>query len=224
MRYQSFLPLSALIVMGLMLILIHFGVVPPGITLLEELKNTFDGYFYVLILAIILLESVVYIGFYFPGQFFAVLLVVLAKPDWSDIIYLTLSMVIAATLGSIINYSLGRRFAHSPDSQNSANKQSLQNAKKKYSIKYLLIAMIHINSLAFYMFKQGAQGRPFKVVWFAGLLNLPYYLMLIFATSTLSEEVMQLAENSVLLISVISVWLMVSVYLDIKKHRSLKSG
>ena len=45
MRYQSFLPLSALIALGLMLILIHFGVVPPGITLLEELKSAFDDYF-----------------------------------------------------------------------------------------------------------------------------------------------------------------------------------
>ncbi|WP_166423714.1 hypothetical protein [Paraglaciecola sp. 20A4] len=224
MRFQSFLPLSALLALGLMLILIHFGVVPSGMTLLEELKSFFDGYFYVLILAIILLESIVYVGFYFPGQFFAVLLVVLAKPDWNDIIYLTLSMVIAATLGSIINYSLGRRFASIPETKTPTNKQKGEYAKTQYSIKYLLIAMIHINSLAFYMFNQGALRRPFNVVWFAGLLNLPYYLVLIFATSSLSEEVMQLAENSVFLLSVIGIWLTASVYLDIKKYRLVESA
>jgi membrane-associated protein len=197
---------------------------PSGITILEELKVTFAGYLYALILIIILAESIVYVGFYFPGQFFAVLLVVLAKPQWQDIVYLTLCMVVAATLGSGINYYLGYRLAKPNNAKKSPEKDGAQHEEHKatdeFSIKYLLIAMIHINSLAFYMFKQGELNRPIKVVWFAGLLNLPYYLLLIFATAVLSEEVLQLAENTVFLITAISIWLLISGYLDYKKYRT----
>ncbi|WP_339900553.1 hypothetical protein [Paraglaciecola polaris] len=213
MRYSSLLPFSALLVLGLMSFLIHVDIIPPGIELLESLKARFDGYLYWLILAIILLESIVYVGFYFPGQFFAVLLVVLAKPQWNDILYLTLAMVTAATLGSMLNYYMGKRFAQH---------EKKTPINRKSSIKYLLVAMIHINSLAFYMFNQGAQRRPFKVVFLAGLLNLPYYLGLIFATTVLSEEIMKLAENTLFILCAIGIWLLVCVYLDIKKYRNTK--
>lgn len=243
MRYHSLLPLSALLSIGVFSLLIHLDIMPSGITILEELKVAFAGYLYALILIIILAESIVYVGFYFPGQFFAVLLVVLAKPQWQDIVYLTLCMVVAATLGSCINYCLGHRLAkpnnekkspetdgvyhgtiqvpdHSKSEATSGVQDEGDKATDGLSIKYLLIAMIHINSLAFYMFKQGEQNRSFNVVWFAGLLNLPYYLLLIFATSVLSEEVLQLAENTIFLISAISVWLLISGYLDYKKYRA----
>lgn len=231
MRYHSLLPLSAILSICIMSLLITFDIIPAGMAMLEQLKMAFEGHIFVLILIIILAESIVYVGFYFPGQFFAVLLVVLAKPEWLDILYLTLCMVLGATIGSMINYFLGQRFAQK---KNIASEQEVKertgsmrreetgqqhSASKSYSLKYLLIAMVHINSLAFYMFKQGEQNRDFKVVWFAGLLNLPYYLMLIFATSTLSEQVLQLAENTLFLLSIISIWFLVSLYLDYKNYQ-----
>jgi len=69
------------------------------------------------------------------------------------------------------------------------------------------------------MVNQGAANRSRKIIGLAGILNLPYYLLLIFATATLSEEVMQLAENSTFLISVVVIWLIIALYMDIKKHR-----
>ena len=202
MSYRFYLPLTALIVLILFTILVHFQWLPPGLEMLHSLQGMFGAYFYVLIFVIILLESIVYMGFYIPGQFFAVLLVVLAKPAWQDIGYLTLVMVLAATLGSIINYWLGSRCGQRSDKS------------AGFSWRALLLAMIHINSLAFFMFQQGAKRRPFRVVWLAGLLNLPYYLLLIGLTSVLSEEILALAENNLVLIAVISLWLLVAGYLD----------
>ena len=240
MRYHSLLPLSAILSIGIMSLLITLDIIPAGMTMLEQLKMAFEGHIFALILIIILAESIVYVGFYFPGQFFAVLLVVLAKPEWSDILYLTLCMVLGATLGSVINYFLGQRFAQKKNatdqqkvkygaeqevkdetrSMRKHGREQQNSSAKSYSLKYLLIAMIHINSLAFYMFKQGEQNRSFTVVWFAGLLNLPYYLLLIFATSTLSEQVLQLAENTMFLLAIISIWLLVCLYLDYKHYSS----
>ena len=207
MKFYSTLPLTAIFAFSLVNLLVFFEIIPPGLAILNDLQASFGDYFYLLIMIIILLESIVYVGFYFPGQFFAVLLVISAKPQTSDIIALTLAMVVAATLGSCVNYLLGRF----------NNKQ--YDEPGPTSIKSLLLAMIHMNSLAFFMFSQGANHKPAKVVWLAGLLNLPYYLALIAATAYLSEEVMQVAENSVLLFSLLGIWLAIAVFLDVKSRR-----
>lgn len=207
MKYSFVLPLSALIALSLLATLVSYQIIPPGLELLEGLQSHFKDYFYLLILVIILLESIVYVGFYFPGQFFAVVLVVLSNPQPKDILFLTLSMVIAATLGSAINYFLGRKFGEA------------KSQTPRLSIKRLLVAMIHINSLAFFMFSQGANKQSVKVVLLAGLLNLPYYLLLIWGTALLSEEVMQMAENTWFLAIAVSIWLVIAICLDYKKFK-----
>jgi len=209
MKYNAFLPLSALLAIGLITVLVHFNIVPPGDELLSAINSAFDEGVYVVIFLIILLEAIVYVGFYFPGQFFAVVLVVGSKPSAADIVYLTIAMVFAATLGSLINYQLGR----------ASNKEAEDIDKSPASLKQLLLAMIHINSLAFFMFSQGANYRSMKVVLLAGALNLPYYLALIAGTAVLSEQVMAMAENTIFLVSAISIWLIVALYFDVKKQQ-----
>lgn len=207
MKYNSFLPISALLALCLISILVHFDVIPPGAQLLEAISKVFSEGVYWVIFLIILLESIVYVGFYFPGQFFAVVIVVGANPSVKDIVYLTVAMVLAATIGSLINYTLGK--------SSGANESTKDNDRPKVSS--LLLAMIHINSLAFFMFNQGAQNKSIKIVGLAGLLNLPYYLLLIAGTAVLSEQVMAMAENTYMLISVISIWLIIALFFDIKK-------
>lgn len=207
MKYYISLPITALIAFSAINLLIYYDVIPPGLQLLEQLQGNLGDSFYLLLMLIILAESIVYVGFYFPGQFFAVLLVITAKPDWTDIGMLTLAMVAAATLGSAINYGLGR-IRSSDSTDNSPSKT-----------KHLLLAMIHMNSLAFFMFSQGLNHRPFKIVLLAGLLNLPYYLLLIATTAFLSDEVMQIAENTILLYSLLTIWLLVAGVLDIKRRQ-----
>ena len=208
MKFHFILPLSALLVLIIFSVLVEYQLIPSGLSLLELMQNRFSEHLFILLAVIILLESIVYIGFYFPGQFFAVVLVVLAKPDWQDFAYLTCAMVSAATLGSAINYLLGRY----------TSKVKVQGSTT--SMRSLLLAMIHINSLAFFMFAQGAKGQSFKIVWLAGLLNLPYYLLLVIATSLLSQQVLYVAENTWLLIAVIALWLGYAVAKDLKQLRA----
>lgn len=208
MKYYSTLPITALIAVSVMYLLVAWQVIPPGSELLTGIQGSLSDYFFPVVMLIILLESIVYIGFYFPGQFFAVLLVIGSQPTLKDVFWLTIAMVLAATLGSFINYNLGKF-------------SSLQKTQKTEpaKLKHLLLAMIHMNSLAFFMFAQGATRRPVQIVWLAGLLNLPYYLVLITATSFLSEEVMHIAENTALLLILLFSWLMISLFLDIKQAR-----
>jgi membrane-associated protein len=211
MKYLSLLPASALLAFGIFTLSVSQGLLPVGGELLAIMQRNLSDYGYLLILLIILLESIIYVGFYFPGQLFAVLLVVAANPSRTDIIILTLLMVVAATLGSVFNFYLGRK-TRTKSGQGAVQKQNV-------SFKQLLLAMIHINSLAFFMFAQGAAGKSAKIIAFAGLLNLPYYLLLISATTVLSEEVMALSENNLFILSALILWLVISLSLDIKRHR-----
>jgi membrane-associated protein len=213
MKYAAFLPLSALVALILITVLIHFNIIPPGMTILESLEGNMQNGFFLIIFIIILLESIIYVGFYFPGQFFAVILVVGAKPTAMDVVYLTLCMVLAATLGSFVNFRLGRA------SGKRALQQGTQVEPKKTKLKHLALAMIHINSLAFFMFSQGSQQKSWKVIGLAGILNLPYYLLLIAGTAVLSEQVMAMAENTTLLISIVCVWLAIALIYDVKQYK-----
>jgi membrane-associated protein len=208
MKYASILPFTALFALSTIGILVHFDIIPPGQEILTWLQSSFDESLYWIIFLIILLESIIYVGFYFPGQFFAVIIVVGANPTPSSVGLLTLAMVCAATIGSIVNYHLGK-----------FTQKHKQDDKTPTTIGKLLLAMIHINSLAFFMFYQGANNKPFKIVVLAGLFNLPYYLLLIAGTAVLSEQVMAMAENSVMLFSVISIWLLIAIIIDIKNNK-----
>lgn len=217
MKYASFLPFTALLAITGITLLVSFGVLPPGDEILQGLGDSKSDYFYLVIFLIILLESIIYVGFYFPGQFFAVILVVGANPSAKDVLYLTIAMVLAATIGSIINYSMGRLSLKKHEGKELSQWNS-QKAKQT-KLKHLLLAMIHINSLAFFMFAQGADNKSIRVVGLAGLLNLPYYLLLIAGTAVLSDQVMQMAENTIFLISIISIWLFIALVIDYRKYR-----
>mgnify|MGYP000405953180 CR=1 FL=1 len=182
-------------------------------SILELLEGNMQNGFFLIIFVIILLESIIYVGFYFPGQFFAIILVVGAKPTAMDVVYLTLCMVLAATVGSFINFMLGTA------SGKRSQQQAAKVAQKKTKLKHLALAMIHINSLAFFMFSKGSQQKAWKVIGLAGILNLPYYLLLIAGTAVLSEQVMAMAENTTLLISIVCVWLAIALIYDVKQYK-----
>lgn len=182
------------------------GWIPPGDLLLTQISQQLGDWLYLLAFLVIFVEAIIYLGFYLPGQYFAVLLVASKQPDIWQLSYLTLAMVAAATLASLINFYLGRW------QRGDAGHKEMAGAHRPY--KMLLLAMVHINALAFFMYRQGQSGQRVAIVALAGLLNLPYYLLLITLTAGLSDYVVSLAENTYFLLTVVSLWLMVSVYRD----------
>lgn len=209
MKYYASLPLTALFALSVIHALVEFGVIPAGSAVLTMAQGELGDYFYLLIFAIILAESIVYVGFYFPGQFFAVVMVISAQPSARDILSLTGCMVAAATLGSWFNYQLGARL-HAPSGESKS---------PGLRVKPLLLAMIHMNALAFYMFNLGANRGDKRMITLAGVINLPYYMVLISATAMLSESVMQMAENTVLLFILLTTWLAIALFFDWKAGR-----
>lgn len=210
MKYYSLLPLSALLSLSVMTLLVSVGVIPPGEQLLVQLQQMLTGAPDWLLLLIILAESIIYVGFYFPGQFFAVVIVVLSEPDFNEMLRLTLIMVAAATIGSGVNYGLGYLF--------SGRKRA--EVTQPFSVRNLLLAMLHTNALAFYMFTQGAQKHSPRVIWLAGVINLPWYLVLVAGTALLSQQVMVMAEAPEALAAFLVLWLSIAAWYDWKKWQN----
>lgn len=203
---NPFVPLSAIIVYTLVLFWIYFGILPDP-TIISEFIESLDSsaIFFVLFL-IILLESMIYIGFYLPGQFIAVLVVVGYAAKIQDIVLLSFVSILAVTLWAIINYSLWYFIS----------KKSVQK-QEKIDYKNLLFSMIHINTIALYIFDQWQKRAPKKIIFLTGLFNFPYYLLIIWVTYLLKNEILSVSENSFILYGILFLWLWISLYQNKKK-------
>lgn len=206
---KSLVPLSGLVVYSAILLLEKLQVIPDPALFLQGLSGLYGEWTFLLLFLVILIESIVYAGFYFPGQLFAVIIVLLNDFSWFNLIMLTLVSIVAVTISAGINYRLG----------------SLRTAEKKeFQIKELLIAMLHINLLALYMFQLGASRSHKKVILYAGVLNFPYYLILIAGTFFFRDQIAIITEDTYFLFFLLCTWTFFTVILDIREHKKKRSG
>lgn len=205
---KSLVPLSGLVVYSTILILEKLQIIPEPAVAFQGLSGLYGEWSFLLLFLVILIESIVYAGFYFPGQLFAVLIVLLNDFSWFNLIMLTLVSIVAVTISAWINYQLG----------------SLRKTEKKeFRIKGLLVAMLHINLLALYMFQLGASRSHKKVILYAGLLNIPYYLLLIAGTFLIRDQITIITDDTYFLFSMLCAWTTFSVILDIRERKKKRS-
>ena len=76
----------------------------------------------------------------------------------------------------------------------------------------LLLSMIHINTLALALFEAGKTHASPRIIAIVGILNLPYYLLLIALTYTFQDAVMEVGENPYYLLVALLIWCLYSVY------------
>lgn len=179
------------------------GLIPSGLTLLESLRNQVGENWFWLVVFCIFLEALVVISLYFPGQYIAALLVILSGPTLQDIVLLSIAMVLATTLGSTVNYLIGRIMSDDTRTQ-----------PKPISFKTLIPALIHSSGLAIFTFNWGLQRGTAKLLVAASLLNIPYYLLIMFTTVAFGEEIIAATDNPLLLGSALFIWLVVSIWRD----------
>ena len=101
------IPITAILIYSLMTLWIYFSIIPDPLLIVEYIKNIDWKVIYLIMFLIILLESIVYVWFYLPWQFIAVLLIVSYTQSLYDILYLTVISIIAVTCWAFINYYLG---------------------------------------------------------------------------------------------------------------------
>lgn len=202
MKYK--IPLSACIVYLILFILIQVELLPEfsNILFFSDLEET--SLLYLFLFIIILLESIVYIGFYLPGQILAVLIIIKFNSGFLGIVILTSISIVAVIVGALINYTLG--YYCFKDKKET----------KRIDWKKLLLSMVHINTLAFYMFEQGSIRGPRKLIFLTGLFNLPYYFLIITTTYYFKDSILKVAENPYFLFILLFIWLIYSITKDKK--------
>lgn len=205
---KPLIPLSALLIYLSILWLINLNIIPDPIEIINYIKNFDLQTILILMFLVILLESIIYIWFYLPGQFIAVLLVLSYSKNIYDILYLTLISIIAVTIWAFINYYLW--YFISRNKKTDIKKEDIKNI----NYKKLLFSMIHINTIALFIFDQWIKKAPKKIIYITWLLNIPYYFLIILITFLLKDEVMSLSENSYIVIVLLIIWLLYSLYIN----------
>lgn len=195
------IPLSAIIIYSIILILIWNNIIPDPIIISEYIKNIDSEVILLILFIIILLESIIYIWFYLPWQFIAVLLVFSYATGIKDILILSIISILAVTIWAYINYYLWYLLF-----------RKKWYSEKKINYKNLLFSMIHINTIALYIFDQWQKQAPKKIIYLTWLLNFPYYILIIWVTFLLKNEILSISENSYILFWILFLWLLYSIY------------
>lgn len=203
---HSRLPLSILVIYVGFTVASSYGYIPSGLELLEGLRGGIGEQWFWLAVFCIFLEALVVISLYFPGQYIATLLVVLSEPDMSDILLLSLAMVIATTLGSAVNYSIGRYLSAATET-------------KPLRYRTLLPAMIHSSGLAIFTFNWGLNKGTARLIPVSFLLNMPYYLLIILTAVTFGEQIIAATDSPLVIGTALTLWLVISIWLDVKHRR-----
>jgi membrane-associated protein len=202
---KPIIPLSAIIIYSIILWLVWLGILPNPEWIAQYIQSIDSWFVYFILFIIILLESIIYIGFYLPWQFIAVLVILSYTTKISDIFILSIISIIAVTISAAINYYLWYYFF-----------RKKEYTQSKINYKQLLFSMIHINTIALYMFDQWSKKSPKSIIFITWLLNLPYYFLIILVTFLLKDQVMSMSENSYILFFILFSWLSYSIYTEKK--------
>lgn len=206
MKYTR-LPAFILLIFSFMTFAIAQGWIPSGLDLLETLRQKVGDHWFWLVVFCIFLEALIIISLYFPGQYIAAVLVILSNPTSTDILLLSVAMVIATTAGSAVNYAIGRYY-------------SKEAKTKPISYKTLLPALIHSSGLAIFTFNWGLQRGTNKLILIAALLNLPYYLLIMVVTVTFGEQIIAATDNPLIIGSALVLWLTIAIIRDWNSKKS----
>ena len=102
--------------------------------------------------------------------------------------------MIAVTLSASVNYALGSLWRE-------------RNARiSRIDYKRLLLSMIHINTLALALFEAGRERYPKWIIALVGILNLPYYLLMIAVTYWYKDTMLAIGENPYYLLFALIAW------------------
>lgn len=77
--------------------------------------------------------------------------------------------------------------------------------------------MIHINTLALALFEAGKMRYPKWIIGIVGILNLPYYLVMIVLVYTFQDATRELGENPYYLLIALVIWCGYSLWKAQKK-------
>ncbi|MCA9459343.1 MAG: hypothetical protein KC550_02230 [Nanoarchaeota archaeon] len=221
MSYLIRLPISVLIFYLLLLFLIYLNLIPSIPQIIDLLKNL---YLYLGLGGLFLasfLEGIAYIGLYFPGSLIIALAAMFSDGSFGDLSLISLVVAIALTLSSVLNYYFGR--------YNLLNKflkpvvdKKLENESFK---KGFFLSFLHPNALGFYFYTLGARKKKFgKKLILVPIIMFPYGLFLAYLFYSLRDILESAVENPFIMITIISIWFLIAVFIAYFSNKKRKSN
>jgi hypothetical protein len=126
--------------------------------------------------------------------------VISASDSLWDSIPLTLISVVAVTCSAGVNYMIGSFF----------RKENQEITPIDW--KRILLSLIHINTLALAIFEAGKLKYPKWIIALVGIINLPYYLLMIVLVYQFQDPMRALGENPYYLLVALIIWCGYSVW------------
>ena len=218
---QVLIPISTLIVYCCILFLIYLQVLPPFSVMLDFLESLYFRFGYVGLFISAFLESIVYIGLYFPGSFIIVLSVLLSNGTIVEFLSISCVTALAITLANCINYYIGRkqllkRFI-SVDTHKKKGAKSQQ--KHVHSWTEFLIMVSHPTLLTFHSFRQGIEKRSWKFLLYTFPILWAWGFSLCFIIFPLKDVFSVLIESVTSVIVLIILWICIATGVTMYQNR-----
>jgi membrane protein DedA with SNARE-associated domain len=182
------------------------------------LENLYLKFGYLGLVIATFLESIVYLGLYFPGSFIIALAVFFSNGSFVSLLIISILVAITLTITAVINYFFGRYVSR----KDFFEKKEFVKESKSIS-KGLFVSMLHPDLMAFYFFNAGLERQNMKKLIYVPIFMIPYGYLIGFVLSRFSELLRRGLESPNFLLIIIGIWFVASFVFEIKR-RKRKSG
>ena len=181
--------------------------------MIELLSNLYRDYGLPALFISSLLESIAYIGLYFPGS--VVILLAVAVSDGSVFEFMTIAAVtaLAIVVGSTISYYCGWYSLL----RSSVSESEVTLNEPKSTLWWFILCNWHPNAIGLWFFKRGVDKKPlFPWIIYVWPVMFIWGLFLAFVVYAMREQVND--ERILEIFIVLFVWVVIDIYLKYKKY------
>lgn len=203
-------PLSVLSFYITIIFLWYFSIIPSTAEVIIFLEKIYTKFGLTGLFVVSLIESLAYVGLYFPGNSIIALFFIFSDGTLSSLFSMILIVTLALTISSMINYWAGRLFFINK------NQKDLFKKTKKVE-KSIFLSVIHPDLLAFYFFYRGIKKKSFWKIVYVPLALIPYGFIFAFAVTIFSSFIKDyLIGNPLTALMGISLWFILAL---IHRHK-----
>jgi len=211
--YIPWFPISVIAFYTIVIFGSQYTWIPSIFDMIDWLSDLYKTYGLPALFISSFLESIAYIGLYFPGSI--VILLAVAVSDGSVLQFMTIAAVTALAIvcGSIISYYSG--LYGSIKTKKQIDQDGLPDSKSTFW--WFIICNWHPNAIGLWFFKRGVDKKPlFPWILYVWPVMFIWGLFLAFVVYTLRDQVEDSKTTEVF--TVLIIWLVIDVYLKYKKN------
>lgn len=207
-KKHIFIPLTAFVFILFVYFFVYLDFLPAQSVMVEYLKSIYLEHGPLILFVSVFIESIAYVGLYFPGSFIAFLIVIFSEGTFFEFFLIFVLSMFALFLGNIFNYSLGLLLSD----------RKIKDVKKP-NRKHLLFYVLHPNLIAFHMFRCGIFKKGFSDLFVLSLFFMPYLVILIIIGFVFKKASADFVGSYFIVPSLLFIWFLFALYLDLRDRK-----